>query len=494
MRARLERYGLFRFASALALLAWAASLVLSARGAPEAGAYGIFTLASLMLVVVVGTFAWVRAYEVGTRFAYGQLAVDAALVAVVSKAIGAGEGFLALMYFPVIAGGAYVAGRTGAVLGAAFSCVALAVSMAPDLWPIAEETTADNFTRLVLHVLAFFLVAFLTGDLALVLERTGKELQAERLASELVLERVRAGVMQADAEDTIVAMNPAARLLVGDVIGRKLSFVFRGPLHHRAWEELRGSRRRWFCSQAPLPTNGRVVVVEDVTELMEMRLRTARDERLVAVGKVAASMAHEIRNPLASLTGSLQLMREDRPSRLADVALQEAERLARLVDEFLAAARPPTIKRIPCDVHAIVQDVAEAFSRDPRFQETTKVEATGEMTIAMVDADRLRQIVWNLVLNGAQAMPRGGTIQVEVGVEEADVIVHVRDEGEGIPPEEIDRIFDPFYTRRAGGTGLGLALVDQVVRAHGGYVDVRPREGGGTEFALRLPREEADAG
>lgn len=493
MRARLDRYGLFRMVIAVALIGWAAWPLLSGGPEPQPGAYGVFTLASLMLLAAVGTFAWVRAFDVGVRFAYAQLAIDAVLVGAVSQAIGAGEGFLALMYCPVIAGGAYVAGRVGAFLGAAFSCTALAFTVAPELWPIAGQTSGDIYTRLVLHVLAFFLVAFLTGDLALVVERTGKELQAERLASELVLERVRAGVVQADGDDTIVALNPAARILLGDVVGRKLSFAFRGPLHHRAWEELRGNRRRWFCSQSPLPTNGRVVVVEDVTELMEMRLRAARDERLVAVGKVAASMAHEIRNPLASLTGSLQLMREERPGRFADVALQEAERLARLVEEFLAAARPPTIRRVPCDVNAIARDVAEAFSRDPRFHETTKVEAAGEMTIAAVDADRVRQILWNLLLNGAQAMPRGGTIQLEVATSESDVVIHVRDEGVGIPPEEIDRIFDPFYTRRAGGTGLGLALVDQVVRGHGGYVDVRPRDGGGTEFALRLPREAADA-
>ena len=206
-----------------------------------------------------------------------------------------------------------------------------------------------------------------------------------------------------------------------------------------------------------------------------MRDRASRDERLVAAGRLAASMAHEIRNPLASLSGALQLLREEHPSRLIDLAVSESERLNRLVENFLGVASKPRISTQRVDVTLIAREVCE-----------------GVPVHAEVDPDRVRQTVWNLVLNGAQAMPVGGDILVSV--READqgapgVEVRVADRGVGISERDRERVFDPFYTTRSGGTGLGLAVVEQSARAHGGSVRVEGREGGGTAFVVWLPRE-----
>jgi two-component system sensor histidine kinase PilS (NtrC family) len=250
-----------------------------------------------------------------------------------------------------------------------------------------------------------------------------------------------------------------------------------------------------MLSETALPEGGVVVLIHDITEITRMKDRVARDERLVAAGRLAASMAHEIRNPLASLSGALQLVREDRPSRMLDLAVSESERLNRLVENFLGLASQPRLRPTRIDVALLAHDVCDAFARDPRFDGRARATCVATSAMAEVDADRLRQALWNLVLNGAQSMPSGGTVTVLVSPTAAPshrgagVEIRVGDEGVGIADRDRDRIFDPFYTTRSGGTGLGLAVVEQVVRAHGGNVSVRGRVGGGTEFVCWLPVE-----
>jgi two-component system sensor histidine kinase PilS (NtrC family) len=293
----------------------------------------------------------------------------------------------------------------------------------------------------------------------------------------------------------VSSINPFAQHLLGEVLGRPLQTLFAAPpagsTEH--WEEERPDRQRWVWSRAALPDGGAVLLVHDVTELARMRDRAARDERLIAAGRLAASMAHEIRNPLASLSGALQLVREERPSRMINLAVSESERLNRLVENFLGLASQPRLRPQRTDVAVIAQEVCEAFGRDPRFASQTRATCVATPSVAEVDPDRVRQALWNLVLNGAQAMPGGGVVTVLVAVSKSTqgegVEVRVADEGVGIPDAHRERVFDPFYTTRTGGTGLGLAVVDQVVRAHGGNVAARARVGGGTEFVCWLPKE-----
>ncbi len=473
---------------------------MAASGSPAAtaGIEALFLLAGVALFVLLVTTVWAARRPVWAVFVYVQLVLDVLLASVLSALTGGADSLVSLLYFPAIAGAAYVLGIRGASVVAGLCTVGFFLVLVYSGLPDGAEMQLIEYSNVVLHVLAFFLVAILTGQLAETAERTGIELRAERAVSEVVLERVRAGVLTTDSDDVIIAANPAARLLVGDAVGKRLTELFSGSIHHRAWEEERPDRRRWICSQASMPSGGRVVVVEDVTELLVMRERAARDERLVAAGRVAASMAHEIRNPLASLSGSLQMIREDHPSRLVDLALEESARLNRLVEEFLESARTPALRRQLADVHALARDVTEAFSRDPRFLQTVRVRCEGQRAEAWIDSDRVRQILWNLMLNGAQAMPRGGEILVDVtainDATQTGVRIRVADEGVGIPPEDVEQIFDPFYTRRAGGSGIGLATVDQVIRGHGGTVAVRVREQGGTEFTLWVPSEEMRVG
>jgi two-component system sensor histidine kinase PilS (NtrC family) len=367
---------------------------------------------------------------------------------------------------------------------------------------IDQELLLAAWEEGMFRVFAFYLTAVLAGQLGEQLAATGRALQAERqsvrlLASEreTVLDRVPAGVLSTGGDGNIASLNPFARRLLGNVDGKPLTEVF-PELSADATCEIRRGRGRWVCSRASLPDGGTVLVIEDVTELERMREDRVRDERLVSVGRMAASMAHEIRNPLASLSSSLQLLREDHPGRLAELALEEAERLNRLVEDFLAVARRPTMSPRRVDVTEVARGVCDAFSRDRRYTGRVSASVLAGPEWAEIDPDRLRQALWNLLLNGAQAMPRGGTITITLGDGfspdgRPGLEVTVADQGVGIPAAERDRVFDPFYTTRQGGTGLGLLLVEQVVSGHAGFVEVSGRPEGGTVFRMWFPREVA---
>jgi two-component system sensor histidine kinase PilS (NtrC family) len=230
-------------------------------------------------------------------------------------------------------------------------------------------------------------------------------------------------------------------------------------------------------------------LLEDVTRLREMEAIVEREERLGAVGRLAAGLAHEIRNPLASLSGSVQLLRDENPSPLYDIALREVKRLNELVEEFLDSARPVRLAVERVDPGLIIADVVASFKNDPRFQGRRVVRNRVRSVPAVrMDGSRFRQVLWNLLLNAAQATADYGNIEITAEQEGDDtLIVRVSDDGVGIAPDRLLRIFDPFYTTRSGGTGLGLANVDRIVRAHGGSVEVLSEPGKGAAFVLRFP-------
>ena len=213
-------------------------------------------------------------------------------------------------------------------------------------------------------------------------------------------------------------------------------------------------------------------------------------ERLAAVGRLAAGLAHEIRNPLASLSGAVQMMEAESDDALHGIVLREVDNLNDLVQDFLDIARPLQLRVAPTDIGGVVEDVRVAFEQDLRYREKCRVvSALEDVPRIAVDANRVRQVIWNLVLNAAQATAETGTIRIALKPWKAGWALEVADEGVGIPIDRIDRIFDPFYTTRSGGTGLGLANVERIVRAHKGEVSVQSQEGEGTCFTLRFPAD-----
>jgi two-component system sensor histidine kinase PilS (NtrC family) len=264
--------------------------------------------------------------------------------------------------------------------------------------------------------------------------------------------------------------------------------------------------------------SGHVVIFQDVTQVVEMEGELRRSERMAAVGQLSASLAHEVRNPLAAISGSIQMLQgrlpdfdgSREPGKLMEIALREIDRLDRLIADFLGYARPGPLNLRAVGVAEVLDDVLEIF--EAGRPETVEVHTDLEADLAVrADPDQLRQVLWNLAINAAQAMPDGGVLALsgrrmpceasqESSAEDRkdgedqsklnSIEISVADEGVGIAADDLARIFDPFFTTKREGSGLGLATVHRIVANHGGSVRVESKLGAGTTIRVRLPEAE----
>jgi two-component system sensor histidine kinase PilS (NtrC family) len=260
---------------------------------------------------------------------------------------------------------------------------------------------------------------------------------------------------------------------------------------------------------------GHVVIFQDVTDVVEMETNLRQSERLAAIGELSASIAHEIRNPLAAISGSIEMLQGERAGQeesvdsahLMNIALREVDRLDHLISDFLRYARPGPLNPETVQLRGIITDVIKMF--DASQSDAIKIDLAVEDGLAVfADAGQLRQVLWNLVLNAAEAMPDGGQLRVSArtltgrdsqegspggrrGQEGEEgkarwLEIAIADEGSGIPQSKLDRIFDPFFTTKQTGSGLGLATVHRIVENHGGIVRLESKLGVGTTVRIRL--------
>jgi two-component system sensor histidine kinase PilS (NtrC family) len=248
---------------------------------------------------------------------------------------------------------------------------------------------------------------------------------------------------------------------------------------------------------------GYLFTFQDVTELKRLEREAETQKRLAAVGQMAAGIAHEIRNPLASMSGSMQVLRQElelepEQAQLFDIVLRESDRLNQTIRDFLSYARPSQGQTSPVDMGTLIQDAARLLRNSPDCTPAHRIacEVDGPIALHAVEA-QMRQIVWNLATNALRAMPSGGTLRLHVGVNgSADagvggpaVVLSVSDDGVGIPAEDLDRIFQPFHGGFAKGAGLGLAIVHRIVSDQGGSIAVHSQAGRGTTIDVILPAE-----
>jgi len=219
-------------------------------------------------------------------------------------------------------------------------------------------------------------------------------------------------------------------------------------------------------------------------------------DRLSAVGRMAAGIAHEIRNPLASIAGSVQVLSHiskltEEQQTLIAIVNRESERLNQIISDFLVYSREKNLELVPTDVIPLLEDTLTLLSNHPRMQER-KIDVVkafpSEGCVVEGDADRLKQVFWNLAENALRAMPEGGSLTVGVREEGSDCVISFKDTGIGIAPQQIEKVFEPFQTGFGIGTGLGLAIVYQITQAHNGHISVQSRPDEGAEFVLRLKR------
>jgi two-component system sensor histidine kinase PilS (NtrC family) len=412
---------------------------------------------------------------------------------------------------------------TSLMLAAAFGWAA---SRAGDL-PTASM--GDIVTNVGLYDVAFLFVGLLSARLA---ERQARSdvqlveathaLATLRALHERIVESIRSGVVTTDLQGRIYTFNAAAEEITGyhaeALRGEDVSILFgqlkdkidgamdaarAGKLNPRFEAECLtadGLRLRLGYSIAPLhdeagATTGLILTFQDLTQVRALEETQRRQDRLAAVGRVAAGIAHEIRNPLAAMRGSIQVLRSEidgdsAHAELMEIILRESDRLNGIITDFLTYARPRQVSLAETDLRESLRETFTLLRHSPETRPDHVIEEDYPADPVRVNADSagLRQVFWNLARNALQAMPEGGTLRVELQRTEAGrVRVTFADTGQGMPPEQVERLFEPFSSSRTGGTGLGLSIAYQIVRDHGGTINVRSREGHGTTIIIELP-------
>ena len=390
------------------------------------------------------------------------------------------------------------------------------------------------FYSIFIHLTGFMLTAFITGylterarsseDALRTSEVNYEELQ--RLHSSIV-QHLENGLITVTRDGSIRVYNPYVERLTGisqeDAYGRLFSTVF--PQLPWGGHLLTRMQQGEFCYRTaaaePLIIGyntvpfsdvhgepaGLIITLRNLTESKQLELALKRQDRLAALGELAARMAHEIRNPLAAISGSVQLLSghgclQEHEAKLLAIVLRESERLNGLITDFLAYARPapPRLERFELSV--LVHDLVTLLTADNRFE---KVELITEIPAGiglLADRGQLHQALLNLLHNGAESMRQGGKLTItatrqvgrdDVGQQITLISISVSDQGCGLDEETSQHLFEPFWTTKPAGTGLGLATVYRIVEAHGGSIHARAREEGGTVFTILLPILEESA-
>jgi two-component system sensor histidine kinase PilS (NtrC family) len=373
------------------------------------------------------------------------------------------------------------------------------------------------FYAVFVNVTAIFFAALLSGLLAERLRRSEQALEKKNIdydelenLNRTILANIGSGLMIINPLGRIRSFNAAAEHISGftleDVYDRDVREVFpafavyngmllvveRGEgifLSREAGRRILGYASS-LVRGADGQTLGLLITFKDMTWYKELEERLKRSDRLAAVGQLASGMAHEIRNPLASISGSVQLLMEAKgvsedERQLMRIVVKEADRLNGLLSDFLLYARPGSPRIAVADVSSVLDELSLIAAADPRFVGIEIRRAYPPGVSMPLDRQQLYQAMLNLLINGAEAMPDGGVLTIGLGPGAREIFVE--DSGPGIPENIRNRIFNPFFTTKDHGTGLGLATVHAIVEAHGGSISVASGRQGGARFVINLP-------
>jgi len=392
----------------------------------------------------------------------------------------------------------------------------------------SDDSVSQTVQTVGLFDIAFLVVGLLSARLAERQSRSDVRLLAatQSLASlralhERIVESIRSGLVTTDLQGRIYTFNAAAEEITGyrerDVRGQDASVFFGGELREHIADSVQaaeagsanprfethcltaeGLRLRLGFSMSPLfaetgETTGMVITFQDLTQIRTLEETSRRQDRLAAIGRMAASIAHEIRNPLAAMRGSIQMLRSEMgndssQSELMEIILRESDRLNTIITDFLNYARPRSLIQSRVDVGDLLHQTFALLRHSPEINanQTIEEQLPDEPLEVEADAGQLKQVFWNLARNSLQAMPQGGTLRATVENSNNRVRISFSDTGRGMSPDQVEHLFEPFSST-TGGTGLGLSIVYQIVREHGGTINVRSLEGQGTTITVELP-------
>ena len=475
--------------------------------------------------------AFLRRRTPGNTFLFIQALVDLGVVTTIVHFAGQPQSAFPALYVLLVAAYALL---MPPAWGALTAVLASAVFLADTFWSRSGPPDTAFWAQILVFNVVFAIVAVLGHRLreaGMEQETLATELKRVRLEADDILRNIRSGVITVDGMGRLAFINPTAQRLLSLDAQALLGFPVLDQLKTRSSElwaavvaGIRNGRKisrgegmvmqeggkmfpiglstttfRQETQEAPSVT----AIFTDISDLKEVQELQQRAERLEAVAALSASLAHEIRNPLASIRSSVeQLARSkhaDEDERfLAGLIVRESDRLSRLLSEFLDFARVRATQFVPLDLHGVIVAVVRLIKAHPDCRPDAAITVEGGRTMIEGDEDLLHRIIANLVLNAVQSARGPIRIAVSVAAVQGSEIPHgtnleqavrlqVRDTGPGIPEEIRDRLFQPFVSGRTGGSGLGLAIVQRAVEAHRGLVLVESGAGNGTAFTIFLP-------
>jgi len=488
------------------------------------------------------------------RFAFSQIVIDQLFITGLIYFTGGKESFFPIAYIFSIIASSMIFYKRGALFSASLSSLLFGLLLLLQLYrwinPLGEPPIYDAsqiFYSLIIYMAAFHIVAFLSSAVSEELKKKGKELIQKQVDySQLeafnrnIIQSLDSGLLTIDFSGNINFLNRTAEKILNrneeelkntsiyDLFPRINSMIEQArkkasapsPDYQR-YETLLSNHdgRKIYLGFSISPLTdpvgsliGHTLIFQDITKFKEMEEEMKRVDKMAAVGVLAAGMAHEIRNPLASLSGSIQMLNtelslDDHQQHLMEITLRESERLNALITDFLLFAQPPQTHKILYPIRKILEETIDLFTHSPSFHDGIRIRRPGdhEEVRLSIDPDQMKQVFWNLLINAAQSMSNGGEIRVQLGRGNGWGVTGLRlsselggkewakisiiDSGNGMAQEEREKIFEPFFTTKENGTGLGLSIVHRIIENHNGLIRVESELGRGSSFTIYLPAD-----
>jgi two-component system, NtrC family, sensor histidine kinase PilS len=488
------------------------------------------------------------------RFAFSQIVIDQLFITALIYFTGGKGSFFPITYIFSVIASSMIFYRRGALFSASLSSLLYGLLLLLQLYhwvnPLGEPPVYDAsqiFYSLIVYMATFYIVALLSSTISEELKKNRKELIQKQVDynqleafNRNIIQSLDSGLLTVDLSGNINFLNRTAEKILNrnedklkdtsiyDLFPKIDSMIEQArkkastpSSDYQRYETLLtnhdGRKIYLGFSISPLTDPegsliGHTLIFQDITKFKEMEEEIKRVDKMAAIGLLAAGMAHEIRNPLASLSGSIQLLKtelalDDQQEHLMEITLRESERLNALITDFLLFAQPPQTHKVLYPMRKILEETIDLFIHSPSFHDGIRIRrpSSREEIEASIDPDQMKQVFWNLFINAAQSMSKGGEIQVQLGKGNGWGVtglplssqqggkewakISIIDSGNGIAQEEKEKIFEPFFTTKENGTGLGLSIVHKIIENHNGLIRVDSELGRGSSFIIYLPAD-----
>ncbi|MFQ5480772.1 MAG: nitrogen regulation protein NR(II) [Thermodesulfobacteriota bacterium] len=495
--------------------------------------YAIVVLIGIVTIIYALSIKWVKNLRL---FIYLQVTVDIAIITVTVYVTGGMESYLQVLYFLSIIGASIMLSKRGGYYAASLASISYGVLIDLDFYSLLpapykmfplyfNHRWDEAITTIVTNIMAYFLVALLTGYLARKTERVERRLEEQTIdfdklsrLNKYIVENIASGIMTVDDRSRITSFNRSAEIISGysllDVYNRDVDELFpdtfttdsvipEGKFRLEKMVKTKGGDDVFIgfrFSRGSDDKDEHIIIFQDLSKLRSMEDQLRRAEKLKALGEISVGIAHEVRNPLASISGSIQVLREQASLQgddlsLMEIVLRETERLNELITDFLLFARPAPQQRGIVNLSEVIKEKILLLGNSAEASGITIENRIDDMISIEGDARQLGQVFWNIFINSVNAIDKkGGAITVSSSSSgdsagEGRPLVHIEisDSGRGMENSAIKKIFDPFYSTRENGTGLGLAIAHSIIQSHGGSIVVTSAPGEGSKFTVSLP-------